>query len=139
MLWELFQTGQIERSRSEALHAQSTAREAQGDVRELQARVRVLEQQCERLNLAAMAMAEILRDRLGITEKEIEAKLTVIDMRDGQLDGKVRPSPMSCPQCQRTSPAHRKHCLYCGVELTSNSFLFQSPNGSPDKEAPSDR
>jgi hypothetical protein len=39
----------------------------------------VLEQQCERLNLAAMAMAEILRDRLGVSEKEIEAKLTEID------------------------------------------------------------
>ena len=139
MLWDLFQMGHIERSRSASLEAQCTAREAQGDVRQLQSKVRVLEQQCERLNLAAMAMAEILRDRLGVTEKEIEAKLTEIDLRDGQLDGKVRPSPLPCLQCQRTSAAHRKHCLYCGGELTSNSFLFQSTNGTPDRELSSDR
>ena len=124
MLWELFQTSRIERSRSASLEAQSTAREAQGDVRELQSKVRVLEQQCERLNLAAMAMAEILRDRLGITEKDIEAKLTEIDLRDGQLDGKVRPSLLSCSKCQRTNAANRQRCLYCGDTLTSNAFLF---------------
>ena len=132
MLWELFQTSHVERSRSLALEAQCTARETQGDVRELQSRVRVLEQQCERLNLAAMAMAEILRDRLGVTEKEIEAKLTEIDLRDGQLDGKVRASLRDCPKCQRTNAAIRQRCLYCGGELTSNSFLFQSTIESRD-------
>ena len=58
MLWDLFQMGHIERSRSASLEAQCTAREAQGDVRQLQSKLRVLEQQCERLNLAAMAMAD---------------------------------------------------------------------------------
>jgi hypothetical protein len=139
MLWELFQTSQIERSRSEALHARGTAREAQADVRELQSRVRVLEQQCERLNLAAMAMAEILRDRLGVTEKEIEAKLSEIDLRDGQLDGKVRPSPLSCSKCQRPNAANRQRCLYCGDALTSTAFLFQSTNRSPDSKPLGDR
>jgi hypothetical protein len=124
MLWELFQTRQIERSRSASLEAQSTAREAQGDVRELQSKVRVLEQQCERLNLAAMAMAEILRDRLGVTEKEIEAKLTEIDLRDGHLDGRVRASLLSCSKCQRTNAANRQRCLYWGDALTTNAFLF---------------
>ncbi len=124
MLWELFQTSHIERSRSLSLEAQCTARETQGNVRQLQSKVRVLEQQCERLNLAAMAMAEILRDRLGVTEKEIEAKLTEIDLRDGQLDEKVRPSLLSCSKCQRTNAANRQRCLYCGDTLTSNAFLF---------------
>jgi hypothetical protein len=136
VLWELFQMGRIERSRSASQEAQSTAREAQGDIRQLQSKVRVLEQQCERLNLVAMAMAEILRDRLGVTEKEIEAKLSEIDLRDGQLDGKVRPSLLSCPQCQRTNAPNRQQCLYCGAALASNSFLFQSTNGLPDSTRP---
>ncbi len=136
VLWEFFQMSRIERSRSEALDAQSTAREAQGDVRQLQLKVQVLEQQCERLNLAAMAMAEILRDRLGVTEKEIEAKLTEIDLRDGQLDGKLRPSLRECSKCQRTNAAIRQQCLYCGAALTSNSFLFQSSSRSPDETLP---
>ena len=139
MLWELFQTSHVERSRSLALEAQCTARETQGDVRQLLSKVRVLEQQCERLNLAAMAMAEILRDCLGVTEKEIEAKLTEIDLRDGQVDGKVRPSPLSCSKCQRTNAANRQRCLYCGDALTSTAFLFQSTNRSADSEPLGDR
>lgn len=133
MLWELFEAGRIERTRSLSLEAHCTAREAQGDVRQLQSKVRVLEQQCERLNLAAMAMAEILRDRLGITEKEIEAKLTEIDLRDGQLDGKVRPSLLSCSKCQRTNAANRQRCLYCGDTLTSNAFLSQCSHLAPPR------
>ena len=68
MLWELFQMSRIEQAKWSADNAKYSATEAQSDAKELQATIRVLEQQCERLTLAAMAMAEILRDRLGVTE-----------------------------------------------------------------------
>jgi hypothetical protein len=137
VLWEFFQMSRIEQSNWNSDDAKSTAREAQRDAKELQLKVRVLEQQCERLNLAAMAMAEILRDRLGVTENEIQAKLTEIDLRDGQLDGKFRPSPEICPKCQRTNAANRRQCLYCGDTLSRSSFPFQSPSGFPSSEPPS--
>ena len=79
MLWELFQMSRIERSNWNAADAKFAAREAQGDARQLQQQIRLLEQQCERLSLAAMAMAEILRDRLGVTEQEVETKIVEID------------------------------------------------------------
>jgi len=41
-----------------------------------------------------MAMAELLRDRSGISEEVIEAKIREIDLRDGQPDGKL--SPRNC-------------------------------------------
>lgn len=131
MLWELFQMSRIEQSNWNAADAKYSAREAQGDARQLQLKVRVLEQQCERLTLAAMAMAEILRDRLGVTESDIETKLTEIDQRDGRLDGRIRPSTERCPQCQQPNGVNRRHCLYCGTEIVGNSFLFQSPGESP--------
>ncbi len=139
MLWELFQMSRIEQSNWNAADAKHSAREAQGDARQLQQTVRVLEQQCERLTLAAMAMAEILRDRLGVTEPEIEAKLVEIDQRDGRLDGRFRSSNTLCPQCQRPNGFNRRHCLYCGTELATESFLFKSGNGADDEQHPGDQ
>ena len=43
----------------------------------------MLEKQCDRITLAAMAMAEILRDKLNLTEHDIDAKLAEIDLRGG--------------------------------------------------------
>jgi hypothetical protein len=139
MLWELFQMSRIEQSNWNAADAKHFAKEAQGDSRQLQLKVRVLEQQCERLTLAAMAMAEILRDRLGVTEPEIEAKLAEIDQRDGRLDGRFRPSSEQCPQCQQPNGVNRRHCLYCGAALAPDSFLFQSSEGTGDVQPPSDQ
>lgn len=134
MLWELFQTSRIEQSNRNAADAEALAREAQGDVGDLRRRVSVLEKQCERLTLAAMAMAEIVRDKLKLSEQEIEAKLAEIDLRDGRLDGQFRPPVGSatvarCPDCHRPNGANRRQCLYCGTALPPDSFLFQSTDG----------
>lgn len=53
----------IERAKSHALDAKQTVRNALGGARDLQTKVRNLEQKCERLNLALVALAEILRDK----------------------------------------------------------------------------
>ncbi|MBL8810664.1 MAG: hypothetical protein JNM43_10845 [Planctomycetaceae bacterium] len=119
----------IERAKSDAIDAKQAARDALCDTRELQTKVRNLEQQCERLNLALMALAEILRDKLGITEEQIEEKLEEIDLRDGQLDGKYRPvpEPSRCPACARPNAPNRKSCLYCGTQISVRSNLFPEP------------
>lgn len=130
-MWNLLQLGRVEQAKWDAADAKISAQEAQLDAKQLQSKVRVLELQCERLTLAAMAMAEILRDRLGVTEYEIEAKLTEIDLRDGRLDGQFSPKPEPCQKCRQTNAASRRHCLYCGAALTSSSLLFQSDDGHP--------
>lgn len=135
MLWELFQTSRIEQANWHALDARFAAKEAQVDSRQLQHKVRVLEQQAERLTLAAMAMAELLRDRLGVAESEINAKIAEIDLRDGTLDGRLRAGTATCDKCQRPNAATRRNCLYCGHELASEAFLFPS-EGNPDIEPP---
>ena len=133
MLWELFQSSRIEQAKWKADDARFSAQEAQLDTKHLQSRLRVLEQQCERLTLAAMAMAEILRDRTGVTEHEIEAKIKEIDLRDGRLDGQFSPKPNlePCQKCGQTNAASRRHCLYCGAALTPSSVLFPSGDGQP--------
>lgn len=129
MLWELFQTHQIARSNWQAQDANLAAQEARRSTESLQGQVQNLQQQCERLTLAAMAIAELLRDRLGVTQAEIENKILEIDQRDGQEDGRFRPAPGSCPKCQHLNGVSRTQCLYCGNSLGSGSILF--PMESP--------
>jgi len=89
----------------------------------LQRRVKRLEEQVERLTLASIALAELLRDRLGVPQDDIEAKVHEIDLRDGRLDGKLsRPGPV-CPGCQRANSPHRTACLYCGKPLPVEGIL----------------
>ncbi len=129
MLWDFFQDSRIAESRRLASEANFAARSNQTDLQEQQRDVRALERHCEKLTLAVMAMAEILRDRLGIQQHEIESRMTKIDLRDGQLDGRLRTSTAACPDCKRPNKGNRQKCLYCGTEMTSNSFLF--PGDSP--------
>ena len=130
MLWELLQQTRIHQANWTSQDAKLSAKEAQNDARNIQNHVRELEQQVERLTLAAMAMAEILRDRLAVSEGEIEAKIREIDLRDGQLDGKASIQPRECSRCQRPNGPRRSACLYCGEALTGESFLFKRQSGT---------
>lgn len=129
MLWDLFQTHQIARSNWQAQDANLTAQEARRSTDSLQGQVQILQQQYERLTLAAMAMAELLRDRLGVTQADIESTILEIDQRDGRADGRYRPDSGSCPRCQHINGGSRIRCLYCGETLENGSFLF--PAESP--------
>lgn len=127
MLWDFIQQGQIGRAEWTAQDANATAKDSLSETRLLKAHLQTLEQTVERTALAAMALAEILRDRLGVTEAEIEAKVQEIDLRDGRLDGRVRTQIQACQHCQRPNAAHRRACLYCGQQLSGASLLFPPP------------
>jgi len=99
-------------------------REAQRNHRALEQEIRELKQQVERLMLASLAMAEILRDQLGISAEVIEGKIREIDLRDGKLDGKLHPSAKPCGACGRISSPMHATCLYCGAPIPKDFLLF---------------
>ena len=68
------------------------------------------------LALTCQAMWELLRERTGLTDEEIAAKMQDIDIRDGTDDGKMTVTPRQCPACQRTVSSRHDRCLYCGAE-----------------------
>ena len=82
--------------------------------------VRELEFQVARLLLVNQAMWELLRDRLGITDADLERKMQEVDMRDGVQDGRITFGPVRCPACKRVSNSRYSKCLYCGQ-------LFEKP------------
>ena len=126
MFWELYQYGRIHEASANADAARSAARTNESDLRDVRGTVDRLERQVERLTLASLALAEILRDRMGVKQDEIEAVVRDIDLRDGKLDGKLS-QPMQvkrCEGCERVNGPQRHSCLYCGKGLPQESILF---------------
>lgn len=123
-LWELFQQGRIAQANNAATDARHSARSAESLASRFDSQIRQLEQQNDRLTLAVMALAEILREQFQVSQDTIEAKMREIDLRDGNLDGKVTRFGKLCRGCGRISAAKRTSCLYCGESLPQDSFLF---------------
>ena len=124
MFWELYQQAQIQTAKDAAQDARRSTRSTEFDVAALQRRADGLEKQVQRLTLATMALAELLRDRLQVSQAEIEAKVRDIDLRDGKLDGKLATSVKTCPTCSRVNGPQRVTCLYCGTALPDDALLF---------------
>ena len=93
--------------------SESAALEAKEGIKELR-------HQVERLTLLNQALWELIRDKAGLTDADLERMAQEIDMRDGQLDGKMGGRAFTCPTCHRISNAKHYKCLYCGE-------LFEKP------------
>ena len=100
--------------------ASSVAHEARKAATQSKTQLKHLEHQVGRLSLLNQALWELLRDRLGMTDADLEQLAQEIDMRDGKADGKISTTPVRCPSCGRTCNSKHAQCLYCGQ-------LFEKP------------
>src|SRR5882724_2349184 len=83
--WQAYQAGQIAEVRTDAA-------EAKVNTQQYSERVRDLEHALSRTTLACQALLwELLRARVGLTEDELLAKMTEVDLRDGTQDGRMTP------------------------------------------------
>jgi len=71
----------------------------------------------ERLRLASQAMWELLRDKHGLTDTDIEDKIQEIDLRDGVDDDQMTITMIACPACGKQGRSYRRVCLYCGASI----------------------
>ncbi|HEX73215.1 MAG TPA: hypothetical protein ENN65_07865 [Candidatus Hydrogenedentes bacterium] len=102
-------TAQVQRDAA----ARSVAYEARSEANELR-------HQVERLSLLNQALWELIRERLNVTDTDLEKRAMEIDMRDGIQDNKISARPVRCPTCHRISNSKHFRCLYCGQ-------LFEKP------------
>lgn len=50
-----------------------------------------------------------------LTDEDLVKKLREIDLRDGVLDGRVKPEhPVVCPGCNKKMKKGASTCVYCG-------------------------
>ena len=116
ILFDLYQQGRIN-------DVENTAQESSRKATDFQGRVRQLEDSIDRLVLVNAALWSLLKDRTGLTDAALTARVRDIDLRDGVEDGKITTTVQNCQKCGRTMAPRHKRCLYCGGErLASGPF-----------------
>jgi len=103
-------------------HNDNLSKTAPSGIANLQSQIIMLENNLAKALMINEALWEILRDRLNLTEDDLNSKLYDVDMRDGKLDGKNQRSATKCPQCQRTVSSRHAACLYCGHIMDQSVF-----------------
>jgi hypothetical protein len=91
------------------INAAEAKSKASGVASELQNMRREL----ERSALAWEALWTLMRDKLGVTQEELQARIDEIDLSDGELDGRVRRAVVPCPNCERPVNRRLRKCMYC--------------------------
>ena len=103
--------------------AKRQARKAEAETVNLRSRIKILENNVAKALLINEALWELIREKLRLTDDELNEKLYSIDMRDGKLDGKnQRSSAKKCPQCNRMVSHRHAACLYCGHIMDDSVF-----------------
>ncbi|QDV87215.1 hypothetical protein [Planctomycetes bacterium TBK1r] len=110
MLWELYQQSKIR-------DAGATATRAESKSNNMSYEVARLEDKIESLALTCQALWEVARDHSGLSDEELLAKVSEIDLRDGVADGKMGSGTGSCSKCGRTISKRRMSCMYCGEQI----------------------
>lgn len=87
-----------------------------------QLRIRELEHHVARLSLLNQALWELIRDRLSLSDADLQAKANDVDTRDGAQDGAITHGPLQCPKCGRISNSRHGKCLYCGLEFEKQAM-----------------
>jgi hypothetical protein len=73
-----------------------------------------LEQRVEKLTLISRALWELLEKETDLQERDLIAKVAEIDLRDGELDDRLKSPVLYCPNCGHKVNARNRYCIYCG-------------------------
>jgi hypothetical protein len=87
--------------------------------------VAYLEDQLERMKLVCAAVWELVKEKNGLAEDDLIAKVAFLDAKDGVADGKFGRAPKKCVKCNRTVTDKQRACIYCGAVQPFES-VFQS-------------
>ncbi|HOA96627.1 zinc ribbon domain-containing protein [Acetivibrio saccincola] len=77
----------------------------------------------ERQMIISEAIWELLKEKTGLTDEDLVKKVREIDLRDGVLDGRVKPEPpVACPKCNKKMKKGSSTCVYCGHIIPADVF-----------------
>jgi hypothetical protein len=88
----------------------------------MQFKVVTLEQRYERLRLTSMAMWELMKHRLNVTDEDLAAEIQTLVAEANKKGENARGGKITqCPACHRTVLSSAATCVYCGVKLPPTS------------------
>ncbi len=105
-----------------ASHANANATASRSMAVDAKRKLVDLEARVDRLTLVSSALWSLLKENTSMTEEDLIARVTQLDLSDGREDGKVRGSVRKCVQCGRTLAKRHRKCLYCGARSGSAAF-----------------
>jgi len=115
-IYDLHQGAQIRSNLQEAEDAARRANKAENLCEELL-------QRHEKMALVFQALLELVQERTGITNEELEKKVLEVDLRDGKADGRMKAQILECPTCGRNVFSKRPVCIFCGSKAeTGHAF-----------------
>lgn len=122
-LWEFYQQNRLADANSKVDRAISNAER-------IEARLNRLESTIDQVTLINVALAELMAEKLGLSESDILNRIREIDLRDGVQDGKLFSGVTRCRKCHRRYESKLGKCLYCGfVDTANQTILDRIPKG----------
>ncbi len=112
-IWNLVQQCQIDKLNKTADAVKDVVARDQASIK---GDVNTMEERFASLAIITRALFEILAERAGVTDQDLVKKIGEIDLRDGRADGKMTPTPKSCPSCKSAISARFNRCLFCGYK-----------------------
>jgi hypothetical protein len=119
MLWDLIQHYQLGQLDAKLDRVQDRAA---GDIAARRANLHLADR-VEALALVSRALFELLEETTGVSEARLKAKITEIDLRDGQADGRITPKAKKCPKCDAMMSPRFGRCLFCNYQDASAPAL----------------
>jgi hypothetical protein len=101
-VWQQHRIGELEQ-KAQASGAQ---------VADVNERVRGTGQNLERLVLTSAAMWSLIKERTGLTDQDLVARVRKMEGEQEEGWGQA----VKCAKCGRTVPARKARCMYCGEE-----------------------
>jgi hypothetical protein len=99
------------------------AADAARSARESGASARQAARDLARLELIAEAMWELVKEKTGLIDEDLLAKIAELDLTDGTADGRKRDAgPIQCPKCSRPNSRRHDFCIYCGELIRTRPF-----------------
>ena len=83
------------------------------------ARIVKLEQRYEQLRLISMAMWNLLKDRLQLTDADLAKYVDALRNQAAEAAHDRSPELIECSKCKRKIPAKAATCLYFGATTVS--------------------
>jgi len=117
----LFISGSFLREAVDSVEGQQASAEKIAAVAQ-KSEIQDLREQVSRLALLNQALWELVRERLQLTDADLEKLAQQVDLRDGVQDGRMSEHPLKCPRCGRVSNSRHKKCLYCGLLFEGDVF-----------------